>query len=208
MAIEIEEKFEVDAPIDQVWKFVTDPHKVAACMPGAKLEEAIDEKNFLGSIRVKVGAITTGYKGKVQFTDVDESKYSIAMVAEGTETGGGTAKGTMTSFLREVEGGGTEVVANANVDLTGRIMQVGRGMIKGVSHQLFLQFVRKAKKELEAEGTASAAGSATDSASGAVDAASSSPAPAEEGDSIAVLPLLLRTIWEAIVNFFRRLFGR
>ena len=31
-------------------------------------------------------------------------------------------------------------VAEASVDLTGRVMQVGRGMIQGVSHQLFQQF--------------------------------------------------------------------
>ena len=37
MAIEIREKFEVAAPIDKVWRFVMDPNKVAACMPGASL---------------------------------------------------------------------------------------------------------------------------------------------------------------------------
>jgi len=198
MAIEIEEKFQVEAPIERVWEFVMDPARVASCMPGAKLEEVVDERTFEGSIRIKVGAIMASYKGRVEMTEVDEISYSVVMSAEGTETGGGTAKGTMTSLLRAVDGGKTELVATASVDLTGRIMQVGRGMIQGVSHQLFKQFVSKATKQLEAEPAAVADGSA---------AAAPVAAPSE-GEAIAVLPLLLRTLWTAIVNFFRRLFAR
>ncbi len=63
MAIEIQETFQVQAPIDAVWRFVLDPHKIAACMPGTELEEVVDDRTFLGSIKVKLGAITTSYKG-------------------------------------------------------------------------------------------------------------------------------------------------
>jgi len=208
MAIEIEEKFEVAAPIDAVWRFVMDPHKVAACMPGAKLEEVVDERNFVGSIRVKVGAISAAYKGKVQLTEVDLATYTVEMAAEGTETGGGTAKGTMSSALRSLGDGRTELVATATVDLTGRIMQVGRGMIQGVSHQLFKQFVAKAKRELEAVGQPSVA-SGTDASAAAAQAARISHPPASpEGDAIRVIPLLFHTLIAAIANFFRRLFGK
>ena len=41
MAIEIKQQFEVDAPAEQVWAFVMDPHRVAPCMPGATLDEVI-----------------------------------------------------------------------------------------------------------------------------------------------------------------------
>ncbi len=39
MAIEIQETFSVNAPIDVVWNFMMDPENVAACMPGASLAE-------------------------------------------------------------------------------------------------------------------------------------------------------------------------
>jgi carbon monoxide dehydrogenase subunit G len=104
MAIEIQEKFQVEAPIDAVWRFVMDPHKLATCMPGVELEEVVDDRTFLGSIKVKVGAITASYKGRVELTQVDEQGYMAQMVAEGRETGGGTAKGTMSSFARRPDG--------------------------------------------------------------------------------------------------------
>ena len=191
MAINITETFQVRAPIEAVWRFMLDPHKVAACMPGAELEEVVDGNTFLGSIKVKVGAITSSYKGRVQFTEVDEPGYTVQMVAEGRETGGGTAKGTLSSRLRSLPDGQTEVVAQASVDLTGRIVQVGRGMIQGVSHELFQQFAARAKERLEAP-------------PGVEDQS----AVAQESDPIRIVPLLLRVLWSAITRFFRRLLRR
>lgn len=190
MAIEIKETLTVQAPIERVWAFFMDPHSVAACMPGAELKEVVDEKTFLGGVKVKVGAITTNYSGKVAFTNVDDAAHTVEMLAEGTETGGGTAKGTMSSRLTRAADGGTEIVVEASIDLTGRIMQVGRGMIQGVSHQLFQQFSACVTERLEApEGTAEEAFEHT------------------ADQPINIIVVVLKTIWAAITGFFRRLFG-
>jgi carbon monoxide dehydrogenase subunit G len=204
MAILIKETFEVDAPIDVVWRFVMDPNKVAACMPGAKLEEVVDERTFNGSIKIKVGAITASYKGRVEMTTVDEANYTVEMFAEGREQSGGTAKGTMVSRLRDIDGKSSEIISEANVDLTGRIMQVGRGMIQGVSHQLFLKFVAAATKQLAADAGESGG---TSEGTGAAPAAVAASAPPKD-EALSVLPLLFKALWSAIVNFFRRLFGK
>ena len=112
------------------------------------------------------------------------------MVAEGKETGGGTARATMSSSLQSLADGRTEVTTEASIDITGRIMQVGRGMIQGVSHQLFRQFVACAKTRLE---TADA------EAEAAVDA---------EPEPIRAIPLVANVTWTAIVNAVRRLLRR
>jgi carbon monoxide dehydrogenase subunit G len=225
VAIDIRETFQVRAPLDAVWRFLMDPERVAACMPGAELEEIVDERTFHGNVKVKVGAITTRYKGRVRLTAVDEAAGAIEMLAEGRETGGGTAKGAMASRLRALPDGGTEVVAEASVDLTGRIMQVGRGMIQGVSHQLFLQFVASAKRHLEApaEARAAAGGATAAGAHAGPGAAGAGPAPGSTAaagggtgvaaappgpQAIRVVPLLLHVLWAGVLNLFRRLFRR
>ncbi|MCH8065077.1 MAG: SRPBCC family protein [Chloroflexi bacterium] len=190
MAIEIRETFVVEAPIDKVWRFVIDPQRVVGCMPGAELDEVVDDKTFLGTVSIKVGAVTARYAGRVQFTSVDERRHAVEMVAEGKETGGGTARATMSSSLQSLADGRTEVTTEASIDITGRIMQVGRGMIQGVSHQLFRQFVACAKTRLE---TADA------EAETAVDA---KPEP------IRAIPLVANVTWTAIVNAVRRLLRR
>jgi carbon monoxide dehydrogenase subunit G len=189
MAIEIMETFQVRAPVDAVWRFMLDPHRVVTCMPGAQLEEVVDDRTFLGSVRVKLGAITTSYKGRVQITEMDQQARTVKLTAEGRETGGGTAKGTLQSQLRSLPDGRTEVAAQASVDLTGRVMQMGRGMIQGVSHQLFQQFVASTRERLEAP-----------------PGAASELTPAES-TPIRAIPLLLSTLRAAIVRFFRRFFG-
>jgi carbon monoxide dehydrogenase subunit G len=198
MAIEIHETFQVQAPIDAVWRFVMDPQQVVACMPGAALEQVVDDRTFLGNVKVKLGAITTSYKGRVQFTQIDDHEHVVQMVAEGRETGGGMAKGTMSSRLRSLPDGQTEVITAASVDLTGRIMQVGRGMIQGVSHQLFLQFVASLKQRLEVSHAATASQTPP----------SATPAPAPAPQPIRIVPLMLRALWAAIVGFFRQLSRR
>ena len=188
MAIELKERFLVSAPIDAVWRFVMDPKQVVTCMPGATLDEVVDDRSFLGSVQVNLGAVTTRYKGRVQFTEVDEQAHAVQMVAEGRETGGGTAKAVVSTRLSPLPDGQTEIVAEAKIDLTGRIVQVGRGMIQGVSQQLFQQFVASTQQRLERP-------------------PGSAPVAAES-TPIRIVPLVLRTVWSAIIAFFRRLFGR
>lgn len=217
MAIDIQETFTVQAPIDLVWRFLLDPHQVAPCMPGAELDEIVDERTFHGTVKIKVGAITTRYKGKVHLMTVDEAGRRIEMTAEGRETGGGTAKGTMVAEMRTVAGGGTEVVSTASVDLTGKIMQVGRGMIQGVSHQLFLQFVSAVQSHLEPLAAAAAAAPPAAASEAGGDAARvvtpevvppPLPRPQVEAKAIRIVPLILNVLWAAIQRFFRRLLGR
>ena len=190
MAISLKETFQVKAPIDQVWRFLLDPQQVVLCMPGAQLEEVVGDDTFLGNIRVKVGPITTSYKGRVQFIEVDDQQYVIQMVAEGLEASGGTARGTMSSRLRVLPDGRTEVLAEASAEITGRIVQFGRGMIQGVSQQLFQEFAAAVRERLEAP----------------PEAAAQEALATSEKQPIRVLPLVFGYLWSAVVRFFRRLF--
>jgi len=193
VAIEITEKMTVESPVDAAWTFITDPQRVVLCMPGAELVDQIDDRTYTGRVKVKLGAITTAYKGQVVFASVDPATRTMQLTGEGRETGGGTAKGTLDVRLSEVDGG-TEMVFDIRVDLTGRVMQMGRGRIKGVSTQLFKQFATAAREQIQAEAAPG-------------DAPRPAPPP-ESREALSVVPLLGRTIWQAIVGFFRRIFGR
>ncbi|MCH2184842.1 SRPBCC family protein [Myxococcota bacterium] len=194
MAIEITEKMEVEVPLDVAWRFICDPDRVAQCMPGAELVEQVDEKTYLGKAKVKLGAITTAYKGRVIFDQVDEASHTMRLTGEGRETGGGTARGTLQVRLTPLAEGRCEMIFEISADLTGRVMQMGRGMIKGVSAQLFKQFAESARSALELE------------ASDAPEAAAS--LPSNEPEAVAVGSLLGRTLWQMLLDFFKRLFGR
>ena len=200
MGTRIEEKFEVNAPAASVWAYLVDPRRVVRCLPGAELTEVVDDRTFLGKVKVKVGPVTVAYQGKVILVERDEAGRLVRMSGEGREsTGSGAARMNMESRLVALPSGATEVTVVAEVDIAGRIMQLGRGMIEQVSHQLFQQFAACVQATLEAE---SAAAASTPAGS-----PPPPPPPAREVEPVRAIPLLLTTLWAAVAGFLRRLLG-
>ena len=194
MAFKIEERFEVQAPVERVWKYLIDPARVVECLPGAELLEKKDEENFSGAIKVKVGPLSMSYKGNAKFTEVNEQSHQVRMVGDAREVGGsGSTKVSMLSTVTPLANGGSEVVVTADVELVGRIVQFGRGMIEEVSRQMFRQFSTCVKGKLEIVEDAQPA--------------ASTPV-VHETKAIAAAPLASRALWAIIVRFFRRLFGK
>ena len=148
MAFRIEDKFEVKAPIERVWKFLVDPQQVVQCMPGVKLTEIQDERNFVGAMTVKIGPVSMSFQGKVQITEMDEAQHMVKMTGEGRE-GGGWMKGSMASQLTPVSDAGTEVKVNTEVDIAGRALQFGRSLIESIMKQQFQKFADSVRKTLE-----------------------------------------------------------
>jgi carbon monoxide dehydrogenase subunit G len=194
MAFKIEERFEVQAPVERVWKYLIDPQSVVQCLPGAELLEQQDEQNFLGAIKVKVGPLAMSYKGRAKFTEVNEETHQVRMIGDAREVGGsGSTKVSMLSTVTPLAGGGSEVSVNADVELVGKIVQFGRGMIEEVSRQMFRQFSTCVKQKLE------------------VPLEESHPAETitpPETKAVAAAPLAFRALWAIIARFFRRLFGK
>ncbi len=201
MAIEIEERFVVQAPAAAVWAYLVDPRRVVGCLPGAELVEVVDERTFLGNVRVKVGALGLTYKGRVHLDEVDEAARRVRMSGEGRESAGsGQARMTMQSDVQERGPSETEVVVRAQVDVVGRIVQFGRGMIVEVAHQLFQQLSSCVAATLAAEAAATSSSAATAGAP----APSAPPAPPPHPEAVRAIPLLFSALWA----WLRALFGR
>ena len=193
MAFKIEERFEVQAPVEKVWKYLIDPARVVHCLPGAELLESQDERTFLGAIKVKVGPLSMSYKGQAKFVELDEQAHQVRMVGEAREVGGsGSTRVNMLSKVAALSSGVSEVVVNAEIDLVGKIVQFGRGMIEEVSRQMFRQFSTCVKQQLEVADQTEPAETVA----------------ATETKAVSAAPLAFHALWAIIVRFFKRLFGK
>lgn len=173
MAMEITKTFTVQAAPAAVWAFLTDPQRVARCLPGAAIGEKLDDKTYAGTMTVKVGPVSSSYKGKVVFERLDAATRTAEIRASGQDVRGkGGADLILTSTLREVAPGQTEVTAASQVNITGLLAQMGRGMVQDVSDQIFQIFSERMRSELEAP-AAPAAGAP---AAAAAPAATAAPA--------------------------------
>ena len=150
MALEIVKTFEVNAAPDAVWSFLTDLPRVARCLPGAAIGDKLDEKTSSGTMTIKVGPVSSTYRGKVVFERLDPAARTAEIVATGQDVRGkGGADLKLTSSLKALPGGKTEVTAVSLVNVTGMLAQMGRGMIQDVSDEMFQIFSERMRTELE-----------------------------------------------------------
>jgi uncharacterized protein len=204
MAFKIEERFEVQAPVERVWKYLIDPARVVQCLPGAELLEQQDAQTFLGAIKVKVGPLSMSYKGQAKFTELNEQTHQVRMVGEAREVGGsGSTKVSMLSTVSPLASGGSEVLVNADINLVGKIVQFGRGMIEEVSKQMFRQFSSCVKQQLEAAEPEVANQSKPVETNGVTETKA-----VTETKTVDAAALGFRALWATILRFFKRLFGR
>jgi carbon monoxide dehydrogenase subunit G len=150
MAVIIAKTFRVDEPVEKVWALLSDPRKVATCVPGAQITEQVDDKTYKGAIKVKVGPSTNEFKGELQVLRLDAQTHDLEILGKGQDVRGkGSASMKMTGKLQTVDGG-TEVVSSSELTVVGILAQMGARVITEVSNIMFEQFVNNFKKQLQA----------------------------------------------------------
>ena len=215
MKTKIDKSFHVAEPVDKVWDLLSDPQKVVVCVPGASITEAIDDKNYKGTVSLKFGPVKATYNGEISIEQMDATSRQMTLKGTGLDSKGkGSAEMEMNGSVAAKDGG-SQVDYSMEVTVTGMLAQFGSRLIQDVSNQLFDQFVQNFKNKLAESGpaTASAASShvAKESSSEAVQTATSTttaaPTPsvaAKEDNSVNAFALL----WAVIKGFFKRLFGK
>lgn len=159
--MQIEKRFVVRAGPEAVWKFLTDPYKVAACLPGAAITGKTDDRTYTGTITVKVGPVATSYRGQIHFERLDPATHTAEIAASGQDVRGkGGADLRMTSTLTAQGSNETAVQVVQDISVTGLLAQMGRGMIQDVGDQLFERFTGAIRAQLEAAAAATPAPSA------------------------------------------------
>lgn len=133
-------EFIVNRPIDITWPVLTDVQRIALCMPGAELQE-VDGDIFRGVVKVKLGVISTAFKGQASYVERDDLKHHAILKGSGRDTGGkGSAEALITASAFAIGGTQTRVVVETELRISGKIAQFGRGIMADVSKQLMSQF--------------------------------------------------------------------
>lgn len=139
--MEINNSFEVKAPIDVAWATLTDLARIAPCLPGATLT-SIEGDVFKGHVTVKVGPIVAKFGGQAIFQERNDTAHRAVLKGEGRDsTGKGNASAIITAQLEVVDADTTRCTVNTDLTITGKIAQFGRGALADVSDKLLKQFV-------------------------------------------------------------------
>lgn len=153
MQVTLKNEFTIAQPIEKVWAFLSDPHQVAPCLPGAELTEQVDEKTFRGGVKMKLGPFTTQFKGEVVIELLDPASHEIRMVGKGKDAKGtGSASMTISGKLNAMPDGGTQMQSQSDLVISGKLASFGSRMIEDVSKSMFNKFTESFSARIAGEG--------------------------------------------------------
>ena len=151
MEATITKKFSLEAPIEEVWKSLSNPKEISGCVPGATITDQIDNNNYKGEVTLKFGPIKTKYDGEITIEEMDNNAHTMLLRGKGLDSKGkGNAEMTMNGSAVTTDGG-TEVDFKMVVNIQGTLAQFGSRLINDVSAQLMDQFVDNFKKLLSGD---------------------------------------------------------
>ena len=196
MAEQLINEFTVNRPIEEAWPLITDLERIAPCLPGAELQE-IEGETYRGVVKVKLGAISSQFKGEAHFVEKDDVNYRAKIKGAGRDTGGrGNASADITAQAESLSPTSTRVAVTTELHITGKVAQFGRGIMGDVSSKLMSQFADNLNQMIDDQGVgapepiadqgssagvagAADAGAADAGAAGATDADTADVAPAK-----------------------------
>ena len=144
-------EFEVAQPLDKVWDFVQHVPNVAACLPGAELTDDLGDDHYAGRVNLRMGPVKLEFAGKAHVVERDEDDHRLAIEASGSDRRGrGNVEMTVTARLAPGSGGGTKVMVDQDLQISGAAAQYGRGMITDVTSVLMKQFATNMQQRIEA----------------------------------------------------------
>lgn len=150
--MKLEHAFEVPASPAATMALMLDAERVIPCMPGATLEEVVDDANWKAAMGVKLGPVAMQFLVDVKLLERDDASREVTLAVSGRDTRGkGGAEGTVHSSLSDLDGGGTRVEMATDLRFSGQVAQLGRpGVVQDVSNKLVDQFAECIKAQLSA----------------------------------------------------------
>lgn len=188
-------EFDVGVPLERTWETLLDVPRVARALPGATIGGEPDAGAWRGTMKVKLGPVTTEYAGSARLQDVDEDARVVCYRVEGREARGqGSAAATITTRLAG-DGAATRVVVETEMQVTGRQAQLGRGLMEDVAGAILGDFAGRLERELRGD-----AADGGDGADDALDVSSAVRGPLLERAGLVLAGLLAglalgRVVW-------------
>ena len=192
--MKLEQSFEVQAPMEQVWEALIDLERVAPCLPGAAITGHDEDGTYHGTFKVKLGPTTASYRGTLPDRGRRRGEpHRATHAAPGAPTSAGRAARRRRSSTRcSEDDGGTRVDAVTDFTITGRLAQFGRGgMMQDISNRLLRDFAGCLQRAPPAPAEA------------APEAAAQAPASPPAAKPVSGLRLFFGALWDRL----RRLFG-
>ena len=118
---------------EAAWKALNDPDVLKKCIPGCDSFDKEDDTTFVVTATNQIGPMNATFSGKVKLSNIQENR-SYTLSGEG-QSSVGFANGSANVELLEKDGV-TTLNYEVNLDVGGKIAQLGSRLISGVAKKM------------------------------------------------------------------------
>jgi carbon monoxide dehydrogenase subunit G len=216
MEVKLDKRYPVPTPLAQAWAVLRDVRATAACMPGARITEQVDDRRFKGTVTSKVGPATMQFAGEIEVLGLDIERRTVRLRGKGADKSGSSASLDLTARLEPAAGEGEcTLVGLASVVVGGKLVQFGSRLLVPVSDALLSQFAEnfaaaaRAQPAAADERARSLAGRNADSTLTLMIQAGQAPGSVTPATAAPVKELnVLGLVWTVVKGWWASLLGR
>ncbi|MYA96509.1 MAG: carbon monoxide dehydrogenase subunit G [Nitrospinae bacterium] len=147
--MEFNQEITVAAPREKVWDFIWQVEEFAACVPGVKDVEKIDDSTYGVRVEQKVSFLKASFQLQVNIEEVRAPEY-IRTVGEGKDSKlAASLKQKNEVTLEAVSDNETKVRIDSSVDVFGKLGSLGFTVIKNQANKIFAEFAKNVKAKVE-----------------------------------------------------------
>ena len=125
--------FKLKVKKEIVWNALNDPEILKKCIPGCDSFERENNNTFNASATNQIGPMNATFSGNVKLSNIEEN-VSYTLSGEG-QSSVGFANGSANVKLTETNGV-TTLTYEVNIDVGGKIAQLGSRLIDGVGKKM------------------------------------------------------------------------
>src|SRR5215471_15333127 len=121
----------ITARRDVVWDFLLQAENVARCLPGVEAFKQIDQDNYEGTLRLKIGPIALALQGTLQVEARDRAQWHGAMRADAKDRRlGGGVRARLGMDLLDKGAAETEMRVMLEAHVLGKIGEFGQPVMR------------------------------------------------------------------------------
>ncbi|MFI0905708.1 SRPBCC domain-containing protein [Streptomyces sioyaensis] len=161
----MEHEVYVPFPVGTVRQALTEPERVARCVPGVQLDAEAVPRRPEGRLRLRIGSSTITYRGSLTVAAEDEpgddAAAVVAVEAKGVESRGDGAAVlslTLRLFPATEPGPGTRLVCSGSVHSDGRLAEATDQSAAAAGRRLLDRFAENLTEDLRQRPVAEASG--------------------------------------------------
>ena len=147
--MKFDQVIEIPRPKIDIDETLSNIPRVARFIPGVEEVREMEDGSFEGILKVKVGPMTILLNGRVDVAQNQEAgDWVLKAKAQDKRIGGG-ASSTITAKVKQLESGNTELAIASDIQLMGRLGELGQPLIKRKAVEMIEGFAQNLKASFE-----------------------------------------------------------